>query len=382
MRALCVTLAVVAAAVLCVARTSADDETPVSLDASRITLKVQDAPLGEVLAAVARQSGNQPLVPPGDAAEKRVTLELADVPYWQALDKLCTKTGLAYEPSPRMRALRLVRIERQRLPAADVTAHAGPFEVTLRLGHMRRIRPRVDNRDGAECLRCVFLYLWEDRLPTMETELVVTRMTAPDGSEVPLVSRSDLYARLAGGFEICPVGTVYYDVESIPKELKRVRTIEGLVRVTFGVGSDAIAIPNVLGGGVRSATVGKSTLSAEPITAGAGRRWLKLRETFEGQEVNPTIYPADSPFAIVLVDPKGGRHIGLGRWGGMLSREGQIVGPDGQPEGGQVVKGPGETLVRFDNLPDLAGAWTLVHTVPRKLVTREYPFRFDDVVLP
>ena len=65
-----------------------------------------------------------------------------------------------------------------------------------------------------------------------------------------------------------------------------------------------------------------------------------------------------------------------------MRREAEFIGPDGKPEGGIVVKGRGETLVRFHDLPKIPGAWKLVHTVPQKLFVREYPFKFTDVRLP
>jgi serine/threonine protein kinase/WD40 repeat protein len=70
-----------------------------------IGLRLQDAPVGDAVEALARQAG----IPinyrpprrgsPGKAA-KTITLELDGVPFWQALDRLCQAAGLAYTQRP------------------------------------------------------------------------------------------------------------------------------------------------------------------------------------------------------------------------------------------------------------------------------------------
>ena len=367
---------------MCVAAEDAAKERPDAkepvFDVSKITLKVTDAALGDVLRALAEQSGNLPLHPPDKWKGKPLTLDLADVGYWQALDAVCAQMGLTVTPWPRMRALQLV----PKKDSADVTVHTGSFAVTLHRDRMRRSRRRINNVDGPESLRCPFSVMWEDRLPTLTTEVVVMRVTEPDGTELELRSRDERLMHFAVTGEIAPVARDYTDVVNLPEDLKKFREIEGVVRVSFGMGKDVMTIKDVLAGGAKSATVGKSTLTAEKLIHQRGVCFLRLRETFEGKEVNPSTYPASSPYGVCLVDPKGARHAGISRWGGPMRREGQIIGPDGKPDGGILVKGTGQTLVHFRDLPTIPGAWSLVHTVPERTVVREYPFKFTNIPLP
>lgn len=60
--------------------------------ASRVTLKGKDRPLGEVLDALARQS-RTPIEAGGVGRDQRVSVELAGVPFWKALDEVCKASG-------------------------------------------------------------------------------------------------------------------------------------------------------------------------------------------------------------------------------------------------------------------------------------------------
>jgi WD40 repeat protein len=70
----------------------------------RIGLKLKDASMADAIAALSRQAGI-PLrfTPPRPALgtpEKKVTLELADIPFWEALDRLCQAAGLSHSVHP------------------------------------------------------------------------------------------------------------------------------------------------------------------------------------------------------------------------------------------------------------------------------------------
>ena len=348
-----------------------------TFDASKITLKLKDAALHEVLKTLAEQSGNLPVCPPDDWQGKPLTLDLTDVTYWQALDAVCAQTGLAYETTHRSRALSLV----PKQDSENVSVHAGPVTVTLNVDEMKLTNAttpmgRVTRR------QCAFVCVWEDRLPTLEVDLIFLKVVADDGTVMEVKPLPEHLRQLVQGDSAGPRSLTYMHLLSPPKDMARAREIRGVVRVSFGFGKDVITIDDALRGN-RSATVGTSTLTVESISYDqGGALQLVLSETDDGTRVNPTTYPASSPYGVRLVDPKGGRHAGVAQWVGPMRREGQIVGPDGRPEGGILVRGVGQTTVRFYDPPHVRGEWKLEHTVPEKIVVREYPFVFKDVALP
>jgi len=179
-----------------------------------------------------------------------------------------------------------------------------------------------------------------------------------------------------------PRSLVYMHLLRPPKGMKRAREIRGVVRVSYGFGRDVMTIEDVLRGGERSATEGTSTLAARIVAQHDTALWLRLSETEDGKRVNPMVYPASSAYGVQLVDPNGGRHAGVVQWRGSMRRVGQIMGPDGKTEGGMLVRGVGVTTLWFVGLPAIAGKWRLEHSVPEKVVVREYPFVFRDVPLP
>jgi hypothetical protein len=72
-------------------------ETEKALAPTKVRLSCKDTPLNEVLAGFAKKSGAT-LAFQGDRArltERRLTLDTGEVPFWQALDQVCRKAGLA-----------------------------------------------------------------------------------------------------------------------------------------------------------------------------------------------------------------------------------------------------------------------------------------------
>jgi hypothetical protein len=101
------------------------------LSPMRISLKVRDARLAAVLRALSDQSGVSLLHAqrPGAGAAKPVTLELNDVTFWEALDRLCEKAGLSWSQY----GLGEVSVFESKGPAPGrETTYAGPFRIQAR----------------------------------------------------------------------------------------------------------------------------------------------------------------------------------------------------------------------------------------------------------
>ena len=359
---------------LCVAAEGAPKEP--NFDVSKITLKVKDAALGEVLKSLAQQSGNRPMGLPEKWEDKPITLELGGVTYWDAVDAICARTKLTYKATRKSRALQLA----PKGDSENVSVHAGPVVVTVNIDEMKKTNAATAIR-GVRRRQCGFICVWEDRLPMLETELIFSKVLAPDGTELKVRALPERIRQLVQGDSVGPRALTYVHLLNPPQDMAHAREIQGIVRVSFGLGKDVITIDDALGG-ERSTTVGTSTLTVKVTSQRHGVLQLNLSETEKGKRVNPTTYPASSSYGVRLVDPKGGRHVGVPQWTGSMRREGQVIGPDGKPEGGILVRGVGHTTVRFFELPHIRGKWKLEHAVPERIVVREYPFTFRNVPLP
>lgn len=98
---------------------------PARKEATRVTIEADGKPLSQVLAALSASSGNQVRTRPG--ADPSVTLTARDVPFFDALDRLCAATGRRIGWDMRERGLMLDPATEK----AEPVAYAGPLRVSL-----------------------------------------------------------------------------------------------------------------------------------------------------------------------------------------------------------------------------------------------------------
>jgi hypothetical protein len=112
----------------------------------RVTLKVTDAPIGSVIGEVEKQTGMKVQLPPQDSGGAKVTVQAADVPFWEALDQVGKATGR----SPAMQgypvSLHLVPNAR-RSPFVNVR---GPFRLEATWFHEDRDVDLTQDKPGAD----------------------------------------------------------------------------------------------------------------------------------------------------------------------------------------------------------------------------------------
>ncbi len=104
------------------------DDKLLNVGPSTITIDVKQTPLETVMKRFGELSGNVPLTIKTAATRKKpVTLQLKDVPYWQAVDELRKAAGLvyAYDYTTRGMALYAGR------PGDEIGAYPGPAMVKL-----------------------------------------------------------------------------------------------------------------------------------------------------------------------------------------------------------------------------------------------------------
>lgn len=360
------------------------------LDASKITLDMHEAELDEILQELAKQSGNAPLPMPENWEGRLLTFAVKNMPYWEALDALCAKAKLTYTIDHMSGGLKLVPRE---TGTVDISAHTGPVVVKVEAGTLTRsFRGRGSQlrtrRHGG--LTYTLNYFWEDRLPVIEKTASATRVTDPDGRQLKLASDVQVPRVFFGHRRAAtPASRLQVVIPELPKGLKKIGEIEGIVKLTTGAGRRTIKINGVFADGEKTASQGDVTLTVSSVNRRGPQGMFNLSLTAGGKETHFPDYPSNSQYGVCLVDPNGRQHHG------MISRRGHMVFRTAHAGGGGMVENlvvrldrrngranTGKASVTFRNLPRVEGAWTLVYTMPEKTVTREYPFKIKETPLP
>jgi hypothetical protein len=146
-------------------------ERDLALSPKRVTLKVKDQPVNEVVDAIAKQTGYAIQLQGNRGA--RVTMNLDKVTFWEAMDRVCLDTGLF----PQHNDGGPMQLYQQDQVWPFVSYH-GPFKVMaqsfnynkqLTLGGLQR-NPGL-NQPRSETLQLSFIVQSEPKLPIMQIYL-------------------------------------------------------------------------------------------------------------------------------------------------------------------------------------------------------------------
>lgn len=199
-----------------------------SLAASRVTLRVKDAPLAEVLAEIERQTGNKLVDYRRQFGQQvddlRATLDLDNVAFWQAIDALNAATGLMTYPFTGEDGLALV-LRTAGEPTPDLRAHvhySGAFRIRIR----RLTTTRDLDADGADLL-VELEAAWEPRLRPLFLTVAAAKMRLVDDGGRSLPPRNPNLVQ-----EIPPQGRaaqvdVKFTAVAPPRESKTLRRFGG-----------------------------------------------------------------------------------------------------------------------------------------------------------
>jgi len=341
------------------------------LQPSKITLDAADTPLADVVASLAKQSGNAPLALPDDLRRLKVTLRLKDVPYWTALDALCDSAGLLYVPDLLSGGLRLDKAVVRR----DFGVVSGPVAVKLeqvrRDGEYRVIRSNwvVDE------LYCVLRFFYEDRLPVLDATAEVVEARAPDGMRLfkTRMNGPTPYVAEAPPPRRPPTGTLVLAHARLPAGLDRITELTGVVRLTLGRGERRISVPDVTARGASASDADFTVTVVSADREGESTRAV-VEVAIKPPRTDPPLIAPRLPYGFFLVSPDGKRVLGV------IERVARNLRGAGNTEGaGEAAKVAGD--VRFTlSFPGAAGPRaSLVYVYPERVEMREVPFRMTDV---
>ena len=370
---LCLTVLAMPAAPLAAQGVPGTDRA-VNFGASRITIDVTDAPLPEVAKLFAQQSGNLPFNIHKQFRKRTVTLSLKDVPYWQAVDRLCETAGLY---CGRRRGPKGELQLQDAVGPEDGRAYAGPALLKvwhIRRRHIYRPAPVLKLLTSGHYAMIQVFWRWEDRLPVADSELWLTALVTPDGTNL-----IDSYA--TKGPRRVTYGQIYVGLR--PEGADRLASIEGYLLFEFAEGKRELKIDDVQGD--------KPAASDDRMGLEVLKSWwiddslvTTLRLSVKGAATWPPLRPRRGPYTATygfFLQARDGKRYpaipttSVPKLAEKLKRlQKRKAAPTSTPS-------EFEISFRFYKLPQDVKLWSLVWVYPESHEFRKYPFEMKDVPL-
>jgi hypothetical protein len=174
------------------------------------------------------------------------------------------------------------------------------------------------------------------------------------------------------------IGHGYFFFKGVPEGTRQFDAIEGVVKVTCRISESVLRLDDILAKGEGSISAGGITLTLRKVLKrDKGTAWLAMTVKREGRDAENLLKEESANAAFALIDPEGVSHPGVVAGDPFTKKTGRRAAPGAD----EAVQEP-EFEVRFWELPDAEGPWSLVLTWPERVDTREYPFTIKDVPLP
>ena len=159
----------------------AESEAKGSIAASLVSLSLTDAPVSQVFAELAKQSGNQIVDYRGefeqDAPDPKVSITLENTPFWKAMDATLDAAGLELYDFPSDRGM-LAYVAKQQgaPPRSELAYYVGPFRIApLRFESVRSFRTATGGG-----LKFSFQLAWEPRISPIAASIPYNQLSITD----------------------------------------------------------------------------------------------------------------------------------------------------------------------------------------------------------
>jgi len=331
---------------------------------SRVTLTGTDLPLAEVLAAIEKQTGNK-LVDKREksgekTAEKTLSVDFRDTPFWQAIDDVLGKCELgvyAYSGEP---GLAIVARPRNGATPAQGVDYRGAFRFEpLRLEARRNLRSPVS--DG---LRVIVEIGWEPKAAPISLIQDVSELSAVDENGKALeidTQQKQLEAMVQPGST-----AVEFELPLVapPRSVQKIAKLRGKLQVVLPGPTGVFRFDKLAAAENVQQQQGRATVVLERMKDLGDGAWQAMtRVRFE--------YPGKA-----LESHRG--------W--IYNNPAYLIGPDGQRiEGGFETTGQTENEVGAAYLFFTGGGlegYTFVYETPTAIVAEQVDFELSDLPLP
>lgn len=374
----------------------------VNFGASKVTMKVKDMLLADIFDELARQTGNLPvrLSVPDEVKNSRLSLDLKDMSYWQAMSTICNRLELIHGQNWYRRKDHRAVMVQVREANKRVGLFAGPVMLDLKSAYL--LHQYLVGSGLKTHLAYTFSYFWEDRLPVVSAQVLLTRVVAPGGKAMkfrPICEGSvhrwndGIQSRIGSG------GSAKMRIENPPEGLKEIAELEGVVKLELGGGSKTLQVKNIFSKGEKTDKLDNLSLKTVGVYRRKDLAVLVFQGTQDGKRITGPDPPQHDDYGYFLVDSDGKRYSGKRLapvWGTQIFlKDGEKVGKWFVPikdrwilaghAGGSsqtVFHRDKHLIVVFRKLVEKKGAWSFDCVLPGKTVTKSYPFKVTHLPRP
>jgi WD40 repeat protein len=211
---------------------------------TRVRLKLEDALPADAIRALSERS-RIPMryePPPEGQAPRRISLDLEDVPVWEALDRICEAAGLGHSCPDRA----VVQVGHQPPRPPAVRSYAGPFR--LHLGRADHFRSLILAGSTPQTLEGLHLFLGLLLEPTegvlsFQSLARVTEARGADGQALPLSPSPIGYPQLVDGIF---TGGLQIPLKAPERRVDRIKVLRAVLPVELMVRrQDLVMVPDL-----------------------------------------------------------------------------------------------------------------------------------------
>ena len=194
---------------------------------TKVTLKAAGAPLSEILATIAKQTGNPVSDHRAAFGERQtdppVTVDFDKTQFWPALDRVLDQTGLTLYPFTGRRGAFVIARAADALPRASHASYSGVFRLSpVRFEAVRDLRSQRE-----QSLKFFFEVDWEPRLQPIAIMQPLARVsaTADDGEPIAVSNaEAQSEALIREGIS---AAELEIPLRLPPRSVARIRTLKG-----------------------------------------------------------------------------------------------------------------------------------------------------------
>lgn len=333
---------------------------------SRVTLDFTDAPLADVLKEIEKQTGNRLVdgreTNGQDAPELKVTIKVADVPFWQALDEVLDQVNLApYPYGGEEGGLSLVVRDQGVLRRAGRATYAGPF----RIEPTRAAADRGLRNPDSSGLDVDLEVSWEPRLRpvALAQDAEDLEVKSDDELEIPATSEGELF-----NVEVPADATgaeVTLSLRLPAREAKNLKLLKGRMTALVPSRVADVRFENLADGAEQSREIGGATVTLKRVTQNQSLWEIHMR---------------------IAIDSQDGANVQRG-W--VFQNETYLEGPDGD----RIEHGGFETTMQSDRETGFAyffelpeggdiSEYTWIYRTPAGIVQLPVEYELADIPLP
>jgi hypothetical protein len=330
---------------------------------SRVSLSADALPLAQVLAEISRQTGNAILDtrrPGGSAADPKISLNLVQVPFWQALDQTLDLAGLDLYPYGRERGLSIVARTSPESRRLGRAAYSGPFRIEPTSVDARRSL----RNPASAALRLALEVSWEPRIHPINIKQRLADLTAVD-EQGRALTRSGEAGELEASIQPADTAKEFQLPMPLPaREVRQIASLKGRLTALLPGREETFRFGNL-----------EQAANVEQRVAGATVVLEGVRRSNELREVR----------IVVRFDRTAGALESYRGW--IFQNDAHLESPQGKPLRPATLETTRQTetemgLAYAFQVPGSLAGYTFVYRTPVSIVSAGFDYELRGIALP